>query len=393
MKVKNLISFVFLCCMVGFAAQNSNAQLIDSTAVRCAGDYVTPIKCGYHAEGYQDGMNDARANRDYDYKRYRNKYENQYETFFKDGYDKGYRSINPNARWTDKQRDAYKDGYDDGDKDKDRGISRLPARYEGQYDRAYEEYYRKGYFDGYDRRQKQYDVAVTNARPIGEFGTNTNTLPNGRQVYRQNRGGTATGTLTWNGRVDGRMNLIIQGSTVRTNAITGQNLGQGRSNWIGVMPRRQATVVAQTLDGRGGAVVTQQPNRANQFTTIVTINDPKGGADNYRIRVSWQSSNTPEAYSRGRVTWRGRVDQTANITISGDNVSSIARSGRALTDVRFDIDGYLAERTGNVSVRTLDGRGTVSIIEQPSRQNGFEAVIQIFDPKGSDDFYEIEITW
>ncbi|NNF00287.1 MAG: hypothetical protein HKN25_14805 [Pyrinomonadaceae bacterium] len=393
MKIKNLILFTFLFCLVGALAESASAQLISNNAVQCSGDYITPIKCGYHAEGYQDGMNDARANRDYDYKRYKRKYEDQYESYYRDGYDRGYRSINPNVRWTGKQRDVYNDGYDDGDKDKDRGISRLPARYEGQYDRSYEEYYRKGYLDGYDRRPKQYDVAVGNARRIGTFGGNTTTVPIRNRGINRNRRGTRTGTLTWTGRVDARTNLVIRGSTVRTDAITGRNLGQGTSNWVGVLPRRQATVVARRLDGRGSVIVTQQPTRANNFTTIVSVNDTRRGSDNYRIQVSWQASNTQEAYSQGKVMWRGRVDQTANITISGEDVSSFALSGRALTNVTFDLDGYLARRRGNVSVRKLDGRGTVTILEQPSRQNDYVAVIQVFDPKGNDDFYEIEVTW
>jgi len=393
MKIKNLISFAFLFCLIGTATQISNAQLVDSTAVRCAGNYATPIKCGYNAEGYQDGMNDARANRDSDYKRHRSKFESKYESFYRAGYDRGYRSINPNARWTSKQRDVYEDGYDDGDKDKDRGISRLPARYEGQYDRAYEEYYRKGYFDGYDRRQKQYDVAV-GAQPRAYLpGGRMSDFPRRNGRLNPNRRGTATGTFTWNGRVDGRTNLVLRGSTVRTDTISGRNLGNGTSNWVGVLPRRQATVVSRTLDGRGSVIVTQQPSRVNNFTTIVSINDSRRGSDNYRVQVTWQSSNVQETYSRGKVTWRGRVDQTGHITISGEDVSSFAQSGRSLTNVSFDIDGYLARRVGAVSVRKRDGRGTVTILEQPSRQNDYVAVIQIFDPKSSDDNYEIEITW
>lgn len=393
MKVKNLITYAFFLCVFGLAAQSSNAQLISNNAVRCMGDYATPIKCGYHAEGYQDGMSDARANRDYDYKRYDDKYENKYRDFYRIGYDKGFRSVNPNVRWSDKQRDAYEDGYDYGDKDKDRGISRLPARYEGRYDRAYEDYYRKGYFDGYDRRQKQYDVAVrTQPKPYFPGGRMSD-FPRRNGELNRNRRGTTTGTLTWNGRIDGRTNLIIRGSSVRAQAITGRNLGNGTSNWVGVLPRRQANLVVRTLDGRGRVSVTQQPTRANNFTAIVTVDDPKRGSDNYRIQARWMASNVQEAYSRGKVTWRGRVDNTGIITISGEDVTSFAKSGRALTNVSFDIDGYLARRRGTVSVRKRDGRGTVTILEQPSRQNDYVAVIQVFDSKRSDDYYELDITW
>ena len=97
--------------------------------------------------------------------------------------------------------------------------------------------------------------------------------------------------------------------------------------------------------------------------------------------------------ARAESTWRGRVDQTANIIISGADVDSIDESGSGLTNVNFNITGYLAARPGNVTVRKRRGRGTVTVFQQPNRNNDYEAIIQIFDPDGSDDDYEVEINW
>ena len=203
----------------------------------------------------------------------------------------------------------------------------------------------------------------------------------------------ASGDVTWRGRVDGRTNLIIEGSKLTTDAVTGRKLGNGRADWNGELPRREVNVIIRKTDGRGSARVIQQPRRANGFTTIVAVDDRRRGSDNYQIKVSWRPSNRQEAYSKGKVVWRGRVDQTGQVTIAGEDVFSEAISGRALTNVRFDIDGYLARRRGTVSIKKLDGRGTVTILEQPSQNNDYSAVIKVFDPKGSDDYYEFEVTW
>ena len=71
--------------------------------------------------------------------------------------------------------------------------------------------------------------------------------------------------------------------------------------------------------------------------------------------------------------------------ISGTNVWSQDMSGGGLSGVDFSINGYLANRPGSVNVRKRDGRGTVTVLPQPSRNNDFTAIVQIFDPNGGAD--------
>ncbi len=388
MKIKNLVLFLLMTFMIGLVGQSIFAQIRTvsgaSYVQRCDRSKLSPIKCGYYEEGFQDGVNDARRNRSSNYERYDEKFEDKYESFYRDGYNTGYRSIRSDNRWTDDQRDAYEKGYDYGEEDKDRGISRLPLRYEGRYNKTYEAYYRKGYNDGYDGRRKQYNTVIGNT-----IGRNPR-FPNRNRGNR--RRGTQTGTINWIGRVDNRANIIIRNGQVTTDTVAGR-LVQGTQTVQGIIPRRNATYSVRKLDGRGGASVLQQPNRANNFTAIIQVFDTRGGADNYRLSISWQASNTQESYQSGKVVWRGRVDQTANIRISGDFVDSIDISGSGLSNVRYDLEGYLAARRGSVTVRKRDGRGTVSILEQPNRQNDYTATIQVFDPDRGDDEYELEISW
>lgn len=373
--MKRAIFFLLLVGVMGFTSFSAFAQ--------CDRNTLSPIPCGYYDEGYLDGANDARENRSNDYRRYKNKVpDRNYESFYSQGYNAGYNSIRPVAgRWNTAQQNTYDAGYRFGENDRRRNLSRSYLRYQTQYSRDNELYFQQGYSDGYDGRTKQYDV------PVGNFpaypGNPTYPMP----------AGTNTGTISWNGRVDNRVNIIIQGNNIRNEDVTSSGFQQGSQNMNGVLPRRVSTVSVRKSSGRGTAFVVQQPNRSNDYTAIVQVSDPQGGSDNYRLEISWQASTVEEPYQAGRVVWRGRVDQTAHIVIAGGDVQTFNVSGNGVFDVNFNISGYLARRVGTVNFRKRDGRGTVTVLQQPNWDNDFTAVIQIFDPERSDDNYEIEINW
>ena len=275
------------------------------------------------------------------------------------------------ARLTQIQCGYYNEGYEDGASDARTNRNSNYNRYRNKLDsRLNERFYIQGYEAGYASIRSPQNPFP---RPIP-----------GR--------GTATGTIDWSGRVDNRVNIVIRGGVI-TNQIVAGTFRPGYQNMSGVLPRRNATVSVTKREGRGTAFVIQQPNRSNDFTAIVQVSDPPRSDDEYRLQIRWQSSNAQERYSAGRVTWRGRVDQTANIIISGSDVDSIDESGSGLSNISFNITGYLAARPGNVTVRKRRGRGSVTVLQQPNRSNNFEAIIQIFDPDRSDDDYEVEITW
>jgi hypothetical protein len=370
--MKKTIFFLLLFGVVGFSSFSAFAQ--------CDRSIHSPIQCGYYDEGYQDGANDARGNRSNDFKRYKSKVsDRKYESFYIQGYEAGYINVMPSGgRWNSAQRSAYDSGYRYGENDRRRNLSRSHLRYEAQYDRNYELYFQQGYFDGYDRRARQYDM------PIGNYPMYpTYPMPPG----------TNTGTISWSGRVDNRVNIVIQGSNIRNDDVTNSGFQQVSQNMNGVLPRRVSTVSVRKTDGRGTAFVAQQPNRSNDYTAIVQVSDPEGGSDNYRLQISWQASTVEEPYRAGRVVWRGRVDQTANIIITGGDVQTQNVAGNGVFNINFNITGYLARRVGTVNMRKRDGRGTVTILQQPNWDNDFTAVIQISDPDRSDDNYEVEITW
>jgi hypothetical protein len=96
----------------------------------------------------------------------------------------------------------------------------------------------------------------------------------------------------------------------------------------------------------------------------------------------------------GIVTWKGRVDDRVSISLQGVDLRNVDVSGTGMRDVSHNVvKGFLPKRPAEVFVKKLEGRGNVSVIQQPNRSNDYMAIIQISDPKPEDDKYKLEISW
>ena len=104
---------------------------------------------------------------------------------------------------------------------------------------------------------------------------------------RDQRGGYGSGSLTWSGRVDGEIELEIQGNQVYERVLSGRPVSSVRRNFTSSLPRRDVNVEVQLLDGRGNVDVIQQPSSRNNYRAVVRIRDSQGGADDYEIEVRW----------------------------------------------------------------------------------------------------------
>ena len=91
--------------------------------------------------------------------------------------------------------------------------------------------------------------------------------------------------------------------------------------------------------------------------------------------------------------WRGRVDDYVELRIQGNRVRSIERGGAPTYNEQASFSSPLPRADVRVDVKKRDGRGKVSLLEQPSRFNNYTAVIRIDDNKGGADDYEIEMQW
>lgn len=95
------------------------------------------------------------------------------------------------------------------------------------------------------------------------------------------------GSMEWRGTVDDVVQIRIRNRNARSRAISGRVYSDDNFSFNGRAPRQNANVSVDKRNGRGQVFIVQQPNRRNNFTTIVQIVDKKGGADRYRFTLNW----------------------------------------------------------------------------------------------------------
>jgi len=94
--------------------------------------------------------------------------------------------------------------------------------------------------------------------------------------------------LHWNGTVDGRIRVAIQGGSAFTSVLDGQPVVGGRSEFLRPLPARSDLQPAiKKLRGRGEVRIVETPSAANHFHLVFEINDAEPGADEYEIEVDW----------------------------------------------------------------------------------------------------------
>src|SRR3954471_10360980 len=101
---------------------------------------------------------------------------------------------------------------------------------------------------------------------------------------------------------------------------------------------------------------------------------------------------TMQAQERALGTFRGQVDKEVRITMRGTDVSSSTLSGTDLRS-RYRVASPLPQQEGTVRVALENGRGDVSVIQQPTASNGYTAIIRVFDRSSGADIYRFTTYW
>lgn len=94
-------------------------------------------------------------------------------------------------------------------------------------------------------------------------------------------------TMEWRGTVDDVVQIRIRNRNARAESISGRAYYDADFSFDGRAPRNNSYARVDKRDGRGKVFIVQQPSRRNNFTTIVQIEDRKGGADRYRFTITW----------------------------------------------------------------------------------------------------------
>lgn len=95
----------------------------------------------------------------------------------------------------------------------------------------------------------------------------------------------------------------------------------------------------------------------------------------------------------GRLHWRGTVDDNVQLVIRDGYVDVRTIGGTEYRDANYNFTSPLPRRRVTVRANKLNGRGTVRVLQQPSRENDFTAIIEIKDSSGGAKMYEIEVLW
>lgn len=96
------------------------------------------------------------------------------------------------------------------------------------------------------------------------------------------------GRVSWRGRVDDRIHLVIRERSIETKTVSGAPQREGTFNFTSALPASPVEVGVTKTSGRGTVSVLQQPSRMNDFTAVIEIYDSGGGAQEYRLDIFWR---------------------------------------------------------------------------------------------------------
>jgi hypothetical protein len=114
------------------------------------------------------------------------------------------------------------------------------------------------------------------------------------------------------------------------------------------------------------------------------------GRDTYDYRRDTGGYYEP---ANGSLEWRGRVDDRVQLVIRGRSVQERTVSGATMDSGRAAFSSGLPAQPVRVNVRMLAGRGDVRVIQQPSRQNGYTAIIEVVDPARGAQEQRLQVIW
>lgn len=99
--------------------------------------------------------------------------------------------------------------------------------------------------------------------------------------------GGRSGRMTWRGRVDDDVRIVIRGGTAEVETIGGSEYGAGQPSFTASLPPRRVNVRLTSKRGRGEIYIEEQPSRENNFACVVRIKDSRGGASDYEFELTW----------------------------------------------------------------------------------------------------------
>jgi hypothetical protein len=228
----------------------------------------------------------------------------------------------------------------------------------------------------------------------------------------------------WNGSVDREVQITMRGNRMYTNNIGATESGRYNARPFGSIPRQNGQVVVQVMNGRGDVDVIQQPSAQNGYSTTVRIRDPRSGSDRYRVVAYYEGYSGGDVYGNDRshgqrgdemrrrgdddrnggydngrngntvMHWTGNVDDQLEIRLQNGQVQYRTMRGNQPTGIRVnDVGAQMPRGNATLSVVQRAGRGSVSVVQQPSAWNGYTTVLRVNDPQGGYGYYDFDLVW
>ncbi len=95
----------------------------------------------------------------------------------------------------------------------------------------------------------------------------------------------------------------------------------------------------------------------------------------------------------GRVYWRGSVDDKVHLVIKGLTLEVKTVTGRAAAPGNHSFTARLPRVPVTVVGARVEGRGRIAVIQQPTAENDFTAIVEITDDRGGAGEYLLDISW
>lgn len=95
----------------------------------------------------------------------------------------------------------------------------------------------------------------------------------------------------------------------------------------------------------------------------------------------------------GKLIWQGSIDDEVHLVIKGNSIQIRTISGTEYKDGIFSFTAPLPDENVRVFVNKKEGRGQVKVIQMPTSDNDFTAIIQVLDKNGGARQYDLEIFW
>jgi hypothetical protein len=99
------------------------------------------------------------------------------------------------------------------------------------------------------------------------------------------------------------------------------------------------------------------------------------------------------AQNRSLFTWSGRVDREIQITMRGRDVWTNGVDNQDGARSRVSVASALPRTDGYVRVQAENGRGDVSVVQQPASWNNYTTIVRVRDRSSGADRYRVAAYW